>query len=99
MNLIIGKNDSGKTRQLIKQSLDTGIPIFVLYEGKAESLRAKALTYFGESLFVVTPQDFTSGTYSGEILIDDLEKAFTQLLAAYLATPNFDIITATVTED
>ena len=99
MKYIIGKNDSDKTKQLIRQSIDTGIPIFALYEGKAESLRAKALTYFGEKLFVVTPKDFTSGIYSGKILVDDLEKAFTQLLASYLDTPDFDIITATLTED
>ena len=37
MKLIVGKNDSGKTKDLIKYSLDTGIPIFALYDSKAES--------------------------------------------------------------
>lgn len=99
MKLIAGKNDSGKTRALIKQSLDTGIPIFALYDGKAESLKAKSISYFGLPVRTVTPNDFAFGKYQGDILVDDLDKAFTMLLADYLRTSNFDITAATVTED
>lgn len=99
MKLIVGKNDTGKTRMLIKQSLDSGIPIFALYESKAESLRAKALSYFGKAVFVVTPSDFIHRTYTGDILVDDMEKAFTALLAAYVHSSDFNVVTATVTED
>ena len=99
MRIIIGKNSTGKTRALIKQSLEQGIPIFALYEGKAESLRAKSFSYFGKPVDVVTPTDFTSGVYTGDILVDDMEKAFTTLLASFLNTSNFNVVAATITED
>lgn len=99
MKLIVGKNDSGKTRVLIKHSLDTGIPIFALYDSKAESIRAKAISYFGKPVHVVTPNDFMQGTYTGEILVDDMEKAFTSLLATYLHTSDFNVVAATATDD
>ena len=99
MKLIVGKNDSGKTRALIKQSLDTNIPIFVLYESKADSLRAKSLTYFDKLVRVVTPTDFVNAGYSGPILVDDMDKAFHTLLAAYVHSYDFTIAGATLTED
>ena len=99
MKLIVGKNDSGKTRVLIKHSLDTGIPIFALYDSKAESIRAKALSYFGKPVQVVTPNDLAQGQYTGEILVDDLEKAFTALLADFTKSSNFTVAAATITED
>lgn len=99
MKLIAGKNSTGKTRALIKQSLDQGIPIFVLYEGKADSLRAKAISYFSKAVDVVTPQDLTTGTYGGDILVDDMEKAFAALLAYYTHSSDFNIVAATITED
>jgi hypothetical protein len=97
MKLIIGKNDSGKTRELIKQSLETNTPIFALYESKAEAIRNKSFSYFGKIATVLTPNDLTS--YSGEILVDDLEKAFAALLADYVGFTNFTIAGATITED
>ena len=99
MKLIVDKNSTGKTRALIKQSLEQGIPIFALYEGKAESLRAKSLSYFNKPVSVVTPRDFTSGDYHGDILVDDMEKAFTTLLAAFIHTYDFNVVAATVTEE
>ena len=99
MKFIVGKNDSGKTRELIKQSLDRGIPIFALYESKAESLKAKSISYFGKPVQVVTPQDFAFSSYRGDIMVDDLEKAFAALLADYIRTSDFNVVTATVTAD
>lgn len=99
MKLIVDKNDSGKTRTLIQHSLDTGIPIFVLYDNKAEALRTKSRSYFGKTVAVVTPNDFATGSYTGEILVDDMDKAFTALLAAYLHTYDFNVVGATLTED
>lgn len=99
MKLIIGKNDSGKTRALIKQSIEQDIPIFALYESKAESIRDKAISYFGKTVNVVTPQDFAAGAHRGNILVDDLDKAFTTLLAMYIRSSDFNVVAATVTED
>ena len=99
MKLIAGKNDSGKTRVLIKHSLDTGIPIFALYDSKAESIRAKSLSYFGKSVWVVTPNDLAQNYYAGELLVDDLEKAFTALLTDFVKSSNFSVVGATITED
>ena len=99
MKVIVGKNDSGKTRALIKQSLDMDIPIFALYDGKAESLRAKSISYFGKQVRVVTPQDFSCNEYAGDILVDDMEKAFSALLASFVHTHDFNVVAATITED
>ena len=99
MKVIVGKNDSGKTRALIKQSLDLDIPIFALYDGKAESLRAKSASYFGKAVRVVTPQDFACGDYTGDILVDDMEKAFSTLLTAFIHSNDFNVVGATITED
>jgi hypothetical protein len=99
MKIIVGKNDSGKTRALIKQSLDLDIPIFVLYENKAESLRAKSISYFGKVVKTITANDLSSGSYKGDILVDDMEKAFNTLLSAYTNTYDFNVACATITED
>lgn len=99
MKVIVGKNDSGKTRTLIKHSIDRNIPIFALQDSKAESLKVKAVSYFGAPVSVVTLQDLAFGKYSGDILVDDLEKVFTLLLSDYLHTDNFNIVAATITED
>lgn len=99
MKLIVGKNDSGKTRELIKYSLDNDIPIFAMYDGKAESIRAKAISYFGKSVRVVTPNDLASGEYLGDILVDDLEKVFTMLLTDFVRSTGFTVAGATVTDD
>lgn len=99
MKLIVGNNDSGKTRALIKHSLDTGIPIFALYDSKAESIRAKSLSYFGRPVFVVTPNDLTQNNYTGDILVDDIEKAFTMLLSDFVRSSSFSVAGATITDD
>ena len=98
MKFIVSKNCSGKTRALIKQSLDTDIPIFALYNGKAESLREKSVAYFNKAVRVITVQDFADG-YTGPILVDDLDKAFQALLAAHVNSVDFSIAGATLTED
>jgi hypothetical protein len=98
MKFIVDKNCTGKTRAIIKQSLDNDIPIFALYLGKAESLKEKSLSYFNKVVRVVTPQDFVDG-YSGPILVDDLDKAFQSLLATHVNSSEFTIAGATLTED
>jgi hypothetical protein len=70
-----------------------------MYEGKADSLRAKSLSYFNRVVRVVTAQDFASGSYNGPILVDDMDKAFQTLLAKHINSYDFSITCATLTED
>lgn len=98
MKVIVGKNDSGKTRELIAYSLEAGIPIFVLYDSKAESIRAKAISYFNRVVKVVTPNDLANG-YAGDLLVDDIEKAFSALLADFVKSSNFAVAAATITDE
>jgi hypothetical protein len=99
MKLFVGKNDTGKTRELIKYSLEQDIPILALYNSKAESLRAKSINYFGKLVKVVTPNDLMQNGYAGDILVDDLEKAFATLLSDFVRSSNFNITGASITED
>ena len=99
MKIISGKNDTGKTRALIQHSLENDIPIFALYESAAEALKAKSISYFGRVVKVVTINDFVNNNYCGDILVDDLDKAFSSLLAAQINSFNFTLTGATITED
>lgn len=99
MKFIVGKSNTGKTKELIEYSLSSNIPIFALHNGKANSLRVKAFSYFNKAVQVVTPDDLIYGDYHGKILVDDLEKAFSMLLAEYLKTDDFEVVGATVTEE
>lgn len=99
MKLIVGKNDTGKTRELIKYGLEQDIPILALYDSKAESLRAKSINYFNKLVRVITPNDLMQNGYMGDILVDDLEKAFAVLLSDFVQSSAFTIIGATITED
>ena len=98
MKVFVGKNDSGKTKALIKYSLDNDIPIFTLYDSKASSLQAKAISYFDKPVKVVTPNDLAQG-YSGDILVDDIEKVFTILLSDFVRSGSFNVAGVTITED
>lgn len=99
MKIILGKNDTGKTRTLIEQSIINDIPIFALTSSKADSLQAKSISYFGKLVKVVTADDLACRNYSGDILVDDMEKLFTTLLAAYTKSSDYNIVAATVTEE
>ena len=98
MKIIIGKNCTGKTRDLIKESLEHDIPIFSMYPGKAESLREKSMCYFNKMVRVVTPQDFDNG-YKGPIMIDDIDKLFSLMLSDYVKSFDFTVVAASITED
>lgn len=98
MTVIVGKNDSGKTRALIKHSLETGIPIFALYDAKAESIKAKSLSYFNKPVQVVTLNDLAQN-YVGDILVDDIDKVFTTLLSDFARSSSFNVAAVTITEE
>lgn len=99
MKAIVRPNNTGKTRELIEYSLQTGIPIYAYSDSKARSLREKALAYFGASVNIVTSADLASGASYGDILVDDMEKVFVKLLSTYLPTADFNLVGFTATED
>ena len=80
MKIIIRPNNNGKTRKLIEYSQESGIPIFAVTDSKAKSLREKALAYFEKPVAIVTLADLLGGTYTGDILVDDIEKCCKALL-------------------
>ena len=53
MKIVCRSNCSGKTKELIKESLETGIPILALTPRKAASLKEKSIAYFGENVKVI----------------------------------------------
>ena len=99
MKLITSKRDSDKTKTLIKHSIDNGIPILTLSAEDAASIRLEAITSFGREVDIITPNDLAQITYTGEILVDDLEKSFTTLLEDYVRSSSFTIAAATVKEE
>lgn len=92
--VIADKNCTGKTRELIKTSLTTGDPILALTTTKASSLREKSLAYFGEDVKVITLDE--AKTYSGSILIDDLDEVISTLLQQVLNNSSVDVSTVVV---
>ena len=90
MKIIANSNCTGKTKKLIKESLETGNPILALTSLKANSLREKARAYFNaDSLKVIDFEDLK--TYQGSILIDDADEVLSVLLSASLMNPNLNI--------
>jgi hypothetical protein len=100
MKIIVGKNVTGKTKELLRYSLDNNIPILAVTGSKANSLREKSLAYFSRPADVVTLTDLAENVEISRILVDDIEKAFTALLQMHFALEsNFSIEGFTATED
>lgn len=100
MKIIVGKNATGKTKELLKYSYDTSTPILAVTESKANSLREKSLAYFARPANVVTLTDLAENTDITNILVDDIEKAFATLLQTHLVSKSsLSVVGFTVTED
>lgn len=78
MKMICRSNCSGKTKELIKESLDTGIPILALTQRKEQSLKEKSVAYFGEIVKTISYEE--AQTYKGKVLLDDVEKVLDTLV-------------------
>lgn len=90
MKIIANSNCTGKTKNLIKESLETGAPILALTSLKANSLKEKARAYFNsDSLNIIEFEDLK--TYAGPILIDDADEVLSTLLSASLMNPNLQV--------
>ena len=98
MQVFVGKNSTGKTRELIQYSMDTKIPIFAHTERKASSLREKSVAYFDKVVDIVTFSDLCSG-YTGDILVDDIEKVCEFLLRDCTMNTYLNIAGTTITNE
>lgn len=89
MKVICRSNCSGKTKELIKESLDTGIPILALNSRKEASLKEKSIAYFNEIVNVINYED--AKNYNGPILIDDMEKILNLLVKDAFENNNISV--------
>ena len=100
MKIIVGKNATGKTKELLQYSFDNNIPILAVTKSKANSLREKALAQFSRPANIVTLADLAENTEISKILVDDIEKAFVSLLQNhFVALSDLSIAGFTATED
>lgn len=77
MKIIAGKNCTGKTKELIKESLESNSPILALDSRKENSLKEKSIAYFGEEVPIIHLEDLKS--YKGNFLIDDLDEVASEI--------------------
>jgi hypothetical protein len=89
MKIICRENCSGKTRELIRESIDTNTPILVFSPTKQRSLEEKSRVYFNEFVETITLEDAKS--YQGKVLIDDIDKNIDLLVKFALNNPNIDV--------
>lgn len=89
MRIIADKNCTGKTKELIKESLETGAPILALTPLKKKSLKEKSKYYFNRDVNVVSIED--AKTYEGNILIDDIDEIVNDMIKKYLNNNNINI--------
>lgn len=94
MKIIAGKNCTGKTKELIKESLDTKVPILALNSMKENSLREKSMAYFGEELNVIHLEDLKS--YKGKFLIDDLDEVISEIFRRFSLNDDLEVSGAVV---
>lgn len=89
MKIICRENCSGKTKELIRESLETGIPILTLDSRKAASLKEKSMAYFGEVVDTVDCID--AQNLNGKVLIDDLDKVLNLLVQRSFQNSNISV--------
>ena len=89
MKIICRNNCSGKTKELIRESLDTQTPILVFSDSKRRSLEDKSLAYFNE--LVETIDVLEAKNYNGKVLIDDLEENLDSLLKHAFNNPMLSV--------
>ena len=94
MKIICKENCSGKTKELIRESLDKDIPILVFNEMKRRSLEEKAMAYFTKHVRTLTLEE--AKQYSGDILIDDIDKNISSIIRGLTGNSNIDVATITL---
>lgn len=89
MKIICRENCSGKTKELIKESLETGVPILALNSRKEASLKEKSMAYFNEVVNVLNYND--AKEYQGPVLIDDVEQVLSILVQDAFNNSNISV--------
>ena len=94
MEVICRGNCSGKTKELIKKSLDTNTPILVFSPTKQKSLEEKSLAYFEELVSTIMIDD--AKLYSGDVLIDDVDENIDTLVKLALHNTQVNVNAVTI---
>ena len=92
MKIICKSRGTGKTKELIQLSIETGTPIFALTTDRANEIVEKSFRYFGKPCKVVTPGNIEE---SEEILIDDAEVLLQMLVKQRFNDATIKAITVT----
>lgn len=94
MKVICRQNCSGKTKELIRESLDNNTPILVFSPTKKKSLEEKSIAYFNQpvkTLFFTEAKE-----YDGKVLIDDLDENVEWLVKFALNNPQIGVDAVTL---
>lgn len=94
MKIIAGKNCTGKTKELIKESLNTKTPILALNSMKENSLKEKSIAYFGEEVPTIHLEDLKS--YKGKFLIDDLDEVISEIFKRFSLNKDLEVSGAVI---
>lgn len=71
MNILLGGPGSGKTKELLKMSMDNNIPVLCESEARKERLLTKAEGY---GYMIPVPVVYNDGRNVKEVYIDDIER-------------------------
>ena len=94
MEVICRENCGGKTKELIKKSLDTNTPILVFSSIKQKSLEEKSIAYFNELVSTILLDD--AKLYKGDILIDDVDENIDTLIKLALHNTQINVSAVTI---
>lgn len=86
MKIIARPQCTGKTKEILKLSIDTNTPIWCLSESKRKSLEEKSLAYFGKMAEVICGGELLHAEVPA-VIIDDVEKMIGFLVNDYSYSP------------
>ena len=94
MKVSCRKNCSGKTKELIRESLDKDIPILVFSSSKERSLKEKSIAYFSQLVKTIDYSEVKD--YNGQVLIDDVDENIDALIRVAFGNPNINVAAVTL---
>ena len=77
MKIILGNPGSGKTKELLSLSAEKNVPILCESDARVERLLVKAQGY---GLRIPTPVTLEGAKSCSEVIVDDIERFFSQAL-------------------